>query len=208
MSKAVSKVRQSMRPHGFRGRVFGWFMDRVNAGAHRFALRRLDVQNSDSVLEIGFGTGRLVRKLAKTARNGFIAGVDPSDLMLQTAERRTKKFRKKGRVELRLSDASELPWPDATFDKAAALHSFQFWSNPDHDIAEVHRVLKPGGLLLLILRAHKKAGPKWLPNPISRSGQEIAGAFELLANGGFAETRIEGKAGSSAVLTARKAIGA
>ena len=65
-------------------------------------------------------------------------------------------------------------------------------------------IAEAGGLLLLILRAHKKAGPKWLPNPISRSGQEIAGAFELLANSGFGETRIEGKVGSSPVLTARK----
>ena len=208
MSKADGKLRQSMHPHGFHGRVFSWFMDRFNARAHKFALRRRDVQPTDSILEIGFGTGRLAKRLAKTARSGFVAGVDPSELMLQTAEKRTKKFRKKGRVELKLSEASALPWPDATFDKVAALHSFQFWSDPDHDIAEVHRVLKPGGLLLLILRAHRKAGPKWLPNHISRSGQEIAGAFELLANSGFSETRIEGKAGSSAVLTARKAGGA
>ena len=205
MSKAGGKLRQSMRPHGFWGRVFGWFMDRLNARAHKFALRRLEVQATDSILEIGFGTGRLVRKLAKAAREGFVAGVDPSELMLQTAEKRTKRFRKKGRVELRLSEASELPWSDATFDKAAALHSFQFWSDPDRDIAEVRRVLKPDGLLLLILRMHKKAGPKWLPNPISRSGQEIAGAFELLAGHEFGETRIEGKAGSSVVLTAKKA---
>jgi hypothetical protein len=68
----------------------------------------------------------------------------------------------------------------------------------------VWRVLKPGGLLLLILRAHRKAGPNWLPNPISRSGQEIAEAFQLLVNSGFSETRIEGKIGSSPVLTARK----
>jgi len=208
VSKTGGKLRQSMHPHGFWGRVFGWFMDRFNARAHKFALHRLDVQATDSILEIGFGTGRLARKLAKATRNGFVAGVDPSELMLQTAEKRTKRFRKKGRVELRLSEASELPWPDATFDKAAALHSFPYWTNPDHDIAEVNRVLKPGGLLLLILRVHKKAGPKWLPNPISRSGQEIAGAFQLLANSGFSETRIEGKAGSSAVLTARKAVDA
>ncbi|MGC9954472.1 MAG: class I SAM-dependent methyltransferase [Rhizomicrobium sp.] len=179
-------------------------MDRRNARAHDFALRRLDVHRTDTILEIGFGTGRLVRKIAKAAPEVLVGGVDPSELMLQTAEKRTKKFRKQGRVELRLGDASALPWPDSFFDKAAALHCFHFWNDPVHDIAEVRRVLKPGGLLLLILRAHKKAGPKWLPNPISRSGQEIAGAFELLANSGFSETRIEGKVGSSPVLTARK----
>ena len=199
-----SKVPQPMRPHGFWGGVFGWFMDRRNARAQEFALQRLDVHKTDTILEIGFGTGRLVRKLAKAAREGFVCGVDPSELMLRTAEKRTKKFRKKGLVELKLGDASALPWPDSHFDKAAALHCFHFWTDPVHDIAEVRRVLKPGGLLLLILRVHKKAGPKWLPNPISRSVQEIVGAFEWLANSGFGETRIEGTAGSSPVLTARK----
>ena len=199
-----SKIPQSMRPHGFWGGVFGWFMDRRNARAHEFALKRLDVQKTDTILEIGFGTGRLMRKMAKRAREGFVCGIDPSELMLRTAEKRTKRFRKKGRVDLKLGEAAALPWADAQFDKAAALHCFHFWNDPAHDIAEVRRVLKPGGLLLLILRAHKKAGPKWLPNPISRSGQEIVGAFQLLANNGFGETRIEGKAGSSPVLTARR----
>lgn len=200
----MAGVPQSLCPHGFWGRVFGWLMDRGNARAHDFALRRLDVRNTDTILEIGFGTGRLLRKMAKQAREGFVCGVDPSELMLHTAEKRTKKFRKNGHVELKLGKASALPWADAQFDKAAALHSFQFWENPAHDLAEVRRVLKPGGLLVLVLRARRKAGPKWLPNHISRSGQEIAGAFELLANGGFSETRIEGKVGSSPVLTARR----
>jgi ubiquinone/menaquinone biosynthesis C-methylase UbiE len=199
-----SNIPQSMRPHGFWGGVFGWFMDRRNARAHEFALKRLDVQKTDTILEIGFGTGRLVRKMAKQAREGYICGVDPSELMLKTAEKRTKKFCKQGRVELKLGEAAALPWADAQFDKAAALHCFHFWRDPWHDITEVCRVLKPGGLLLLILRAHRKAGPKWLPNPISRSGQEIAEAFQLLVNSGFSETRIEGKIGSSPVLTARK----
>ena len=198
------RVPQSMRPHGFVGRMVGWLMDRFNAKAQDSALKRLEVQPSDAVLEIGFGTGRLVRKIAKKAREGLVAGVDPSQLMLEKAERRTRRFRRKGRVELKLGEAAALPWPDACFDKAAALHSFQFWADPNHDVAEVRRVLKPGGLLVLVLRAHKGRGPKWLPNPVSRTDQEIAGVFQLLSAGGFRETRLEGKAGSSPMITARK----
>jgi ubiquinone/menaquinone biosynthesis C-methylase UbiE len=199
------KFPQVMQPHGFAGRITGWLMDRANARAHRQALHRLALQKTDTVLEIGFGTGRLARKMAKQTSEGFVCGVDPSQLMLETAEKRTKKFRKKGRIELKLADASSLPWADAQFDKVAALHSFQFWNDPKHDIAEIHRVMKPGGLLMLVLRARKRAGPKWLPNSISRSGQELIGAFQLLSEAGFRETRIEGKAGSSPVVTGRKA---
>jgi len=199
------RIRQAMQPHGFRGRVFGWLMDRFNARTQDCALHRLDVQPTDAILEIGFGTGRLLRKIAKKAKDGFVAGVDPSELMLQRAAKRTRRFRKKGRVELVLGDASALPWPDAHFDKVTALHCFQFWGDPAHDAAEVRRVLKPGGQFVLILRRHRKAGPKWLPNPISRTDQEIVGAFQLLSSCGFTETRIEGKAGSSPMITARRA---
>jgi len=168
-------------------------------------LRRLDVRPSDAVLEIGYGTGRLVRKLAKAACQGFVGGVDASALMRDKARKKTRNSRKLGRVDLKLGDASVLPWPDGQFDKAAALHCFQFWSDPVRALAEIRRVLRPGGLLLLVLRAHGKKPPKWLPNPISRSGQEIAVTLELLAESGFCETRLEGKAGSSPVITARKA---
>jgi ubiquinone/menaquinone biosynthesis C-methylase UbiE len=196
---------QAMRPHGFKGRVFGWFMDRRNARTQDFVLGRLDVRPLDRILEIGFGTGRLVRKLARKAHEGFICGIDPSELMLHKAEKRTRRFRKKGCVELRLGEAAALPWPDACFDKVAALHCFQFWADPEHDLAEVKRVLKPGGLLVLVLRRRRRAGPRWLPNPISRKGQEILGAFQLVSASGFKQTRIEGKAGSSPMITAVKA---
>jgi ubiquinone/menaquinone biosynthesis C-methylase UbiE len=198
-------IPQAMHPHGFKGRVFGWFMDRRNARAQDFVLGRLAVRPADRILEIGFGTGRLVRKLARSAREGFIGGIDPSELMLHRAERRTRRFLKRGRVDLRLGEAAALPWPDASFDKAVALHCFQFWADPEHDLAEVKRVLKPGGLLVLVLRRRRRAGPKWLPNPISRKGQEILGTFQLVSAAGFAQTRIEGKAGASPMITALKA---
>ncbi|MDE2182138.1 MAG: class I SAM-dependent methyltransferase [Alphaproteobacteria bacterium] len=197
------KIRQAQRPHGFWGRVFGKLMDFGNAKAHAFAVKRLEVRPDDRILEIGFGTGRVVKKAAKYAREGFIAGIDPSELMLERASKRSRRLIRKGRVELKLGDVSDLPWPDAHFDKVVALHSFQFWNDPQHDIAQVRRVLKPNGLLLLVLRQRRRP-PNWLPNPISRSRQEIAGTLQLLTEAGFRETRIEGKAGSSAVITARK----
>jgi ubiquinone/menaquinone biosynthesis C-methylase UbiE len=196
-------VPQAMRPHGFWGGVSGWMMDRSNASAQDAAFERLDVRSTDAVLEIGYGTGRLARKIAKAAPEGFLGGVDASSLMRAKAQAKTRKFRK--RVELKLGDASVLPWPDGTFDKAAALHSFQFWSDPVRALAEIRRVLKPGGLLVLVLQVHGRRPPKWLPNPVSRTRQEIANTLELLAENGFVGTRVDGKVGSSPVITARRA---
>ncbi len=197
---------QPMCPHGASGLVFGKLMDVLNRGAHAYALKRLSVSETDRIVEIGFGTGQLAGMLAKAARHGFVTGVDPSELMVETARARNAKYIKRGTLDLRLGTAAALPWPDADFDKAAALHSFQFWSDPLHDLAEVARVLRPGGLLVLILRAHDGSRPvDWLPNPLSRGQDEVAATIGALARTGFAAARAEGTVGSSPVVTARRA---
>lgn len=198
----MGAIPQGLRPHGFWGGVRGWFMDHRNAKAQDGALARLDLHSTDSVLEIGFGTGRLLRQIARQTAKGYVGGVEPSELMLHKGELKTWRMRKNGRVELKWGEAEHLPWPDAMFDKAAALHCFHLWADPARAIAEVRRVLKPGGLFVLVLRAGKRKGPKWLPNPISRMGNEVMGAYELVNAAGFTQARIEGAAGRSPMITA------
>lgn len=205
MPDKPAAIPQSMCPHGKTGRVFGWLMDLLNRSAHKCAVRRLNVQKTDTILEIGFGTGQLMRMLARKARKGLVAGVDPSELMVETAQKRNRKFIAKRIVEVRRGDASSLPWKDASFDKVAALHSFQFWNDPTRGLSEIARVLKPGGLLLLILRAHRGRDLSWLPNPASKDGRELAWLLDALPGLGFANVKLEGKVGSSAILTATRA---
>lgn len=201
----MGAIPQAVRPRGFWGGVRSWFMDRRNAEAFEAAFERLDVQPTDHVLEIGFGTGRLLRKIARTARQGYVGGVDPSELMLHKGEMRTWRFRADGRVEIKWGEASHLPWPDNTFDKVAALHCFHLWDDPARAMAEIRRVLKPGGLVVLVVRGSKRKGPNWLPNPISRMGQEVMGAYQLIGAAGFKQARLDGAAGRSPMITAVRA---
>lgn len=200
----MGAIPQGLRPHGFWGNVRCWFMDRRNAEAQISALARLNIEPTDFVLEIGFGTGRLLKQIAKKAPQGYVGGVEPSELMLHKGENRTWRFRKDGRVEIKWGIADALPWPDATFDKVAALHCFHLWEDPARAVAEVRRVLKPGGLFVLVLRNTKRKGPAWLPNPISRMGQEVMGAYQLINAAGFNAARIEGAAGKSPMITAAR----
>jgi ubiquinone/menaquinone biosynthesis C-methylase UbiE len=194
---------QAQRPHGFWGGVRAWLMDRRNAESYDATLARLDVRADEHILEIGFGTGRLLKKLARSTPAGYVAGLDPSELMLHKAENRTWRFRKDGRLELKWGEAEALPWPDQSFDKVAALDCFQFWPDPAKAMAEVRRVLKPGGLFVLVLRRRQRKGPKWLPNPISRMGQETMGAYQLVTAAGFT-ARIEGAAGKAPMIAATR----
>jgi ubiquinone/menaquinone biosynthesis C-methylase UbiE len=189
---------QPMEPHGPVGRVFGWIMERTNAARYRAAADRLP---SGDLLEIGFGTGALVERLLEKGATR-VAGVDPSALMVEVARKRNAGCA----VDLHLGDASNLPWPDASFDGVAALHSWQFWAPPEACLAEVQRVMRPGALLVLILR-HHGGSPKlqWLPNPVSRQVDEPQATVAALTDAGFANAAIVGNVGSSTIVTARRA---
>ncbi len=176
----------AMRPQGIAGRLFGVVMERLNAPAYRLALDMIAPFPTDAILEIGFGTGRLIELLLARAPDGRVAGVDPTPTMLDVARGRRAVRAAGARVDLRLGDASRLPWPDASFDAVAALHCFQFWTDPLASAREIGRVLRPNGRLVLILRTHSRDhAPAWLPNPISRTANEVEGARACLVAAGL-----------------------
>ena len=192
---------QPMEPHGLTGRLFGWVMEKMNAASYRAAQSRLPKGADAKLLEIGFGTGALVERLARGGA-ALVAGVDPSGLMVETAKKRTAGHTN---VDLRLGTAARLPWPDTHFDGAAALHSFQFWADPAACLAEVARVLKPGASLVLILR-HHGGGARfaWLPNPLSHLPDEPDAAVTAIGAAGYCDAVIAGTVGTSKIVTARR----
>lgn len=162
---------------------FGRIMEAMNAPAYLAAANDLPLEGA--VLEIGFGTGKLIELLLKRGRYQLVAGVDPTPAMVDFALKRSHVRQAGSRVDLRLGTAADLPWPERSFSVVLALHCFQFWPDPVGSMQEVRRVLGPDGVFRLVLRDHGNAPPAWLPNPISRSGDEIGGLCELLESSGF-----------------------
>lgn len=175
---------QPMLPSGFRGRIFGWLMERLAAGNYRWVIAQLRPILPKRYLEIGFGTGRLAEMVAKTFQPQRIAGVDPSELMLRTAARKLRRFRTNLTLDLALGDANALP--NGPFDAIVASHTFQFWSDPTATLARLGGLLAPGGRLVFVIRRHISSGVwDWIPNPITRSGDELGGLQAALAQAGF-----------------------
>jgi len=93
-----------------------------------------------------------------------------------------------GRAEVALASSAKIPHPDGRFDAALAVHVVYFWYEPLADLREIHRVLRPGGRLLLGYRPRDEETVAALPASVYalRSADEIE---RLLAESGFVEIR-------------------
>jgi ubiquinone/menaquinone biosynthesis C-methylase UbiE len=148
MKRPVFIARQSARPSGLVGKVIGG-INRETALLNDHAVNLLAPARMDRVLEIGFGHGRTIERIASVAASGRVCGLDVSEAMLNMAARRNRRGIAEGRVDLRVGDCATMPFPDASFDGALSVHTLYFWSDPTTCLREIRRVLKPEGRLVL-----------------------------------------------------------
>jgi SAM-dependent methyltransferase len=143
------RARQSRLPTGFWGRFAGRQMARLNQGLIEWTLEMLEIQSEDRVLEIGFGPGLGIQSAAQLASQGFVAGIELSDTMLEEASNLNASAIASGRIDLRLGEASALPYGEDEFDKTFAVNVLYFWERPLEPLSEIRRVLRPGGRIAL-----------------------------------------------------------
>lgn len=148
---------QFRQPAGFLGRFAGFFF-RVNLEGIDWTISRLELHTADHVLEIGFGSGYGIQQAARLVTQGRVAGLDFSHTMLQQAFKRNAGTITSGKVDLRLGDASALPYPDNTFNKVFATNVVYFWEDPARTLREIRRVMKPGGRLALYVISKEDLG--------------------------------------------------
>ena len=110
---------QFCQPTGFAGRFVG-FLFRMNREGVDWTISLLEIQPTDHVLEIGFGSGHGIASAAKLASQGWVAGVDFSATMLRQATRRIAGAIGACRIELKVGDANTLPYSDNRFNKVFA----------------------------------------------------------------------------------------
>lgn len=109
------------------------------------------------VLDCGVGTGTLSRALMRFIPFPVrLDAIDISSRMLERAERNLRSSRHD--VWLRQGDARDLPYDEAVFDLVICGHMLEHLANPVPALAEMTRVLKPGGLLVLCVTPNSALG--------------------------------------------------
>ncbi|GBE54660.1 demethylmenaquinone methyltransferase [archaeon BMS3Bbin15] len=116
------------------------------------ALKFLDVQEGEIVLEIGFGTGFTLVEIAKSVGERSKAyGIDVTHEMVELAKERLKREELAGRVELSEGDARNMPYEDNMFDAVYMVGVLELFDTPDIPkvLKDIKRVLKPDGRLVV-----------------------------------------------------------
>jgi ubiquinone/menaquinone biosynthesis C-methylase UbiE len=192
---------QYRRPSGLLGRWIGRKMAQQHVPENEWTVGLLNAQPTDHILEVGFGPGLAVEQLARTVTHGHIAGVDFSRTMVGAARKRNARAVREGRVDLRFGDAASLPFAAVEFDKAFSIHSIYFWPDPNRALAEIYRVLKPGGLLALTILPTEKWGGDDPTKPLGTPECKPYSGLDLqlmLRDAGFSTSRIEADSGLGA----------
>ena len=140
---------------GFLGLLGGLTMTFGRGRSTRLIADLAEVGSGDRVVDVGCGPGRFLREAAE--RGATAVGVDPSSQMRRLATWRTPASL---RDAIRVTDgtAERLPLEDGEATVAWAVASFHHWADPDAGLAELRRVLRPAGRLLIAERLARPGG--------------------------------------------------
>lgn len=125
-----------------RGYDTPWIQRRFYQPAQDAIIEELADRGSRRILDVGCGTGILTARIQSTLSTDDVSGVDPSEGMLANARRRSSA------VNWLNGAAEHLPLPDGAVDAVTSSTAFHFFDQPAA-LAEFHRVLAPGGIVVI-----------------------------------------------------------
>ncbi len=120
------------------------------------------LQDRGEAVDLGCGAGQLVLELAQQAPGLHVTGIDLSDKLLADARQSAQQAGLGERVDFRLGNVEEIPFPDRSLDLAISTMSLHHWANPVKVLDEVERVLKPGGAFYIFDLRRDMAPPFYL----------------------------------------------
>ena len=139
----------------------GESMERGHRPVGEQAIARMRISPDARVLDVGCGSGWATRMLAEYAFNGRVTGIDISDEMIRVARESSQS---QTNVDFEIASTEQLPFNNNEFSYAFSMESLYYYRNIPKALKEIHRVLKPGGLLVAVVDLYweNEATHQWI----------------------------------------------
>jgi SAM-dependent methyltransferase len=178
------------------GRFGSWVNSALNRPSYRLIASELRLTAEDELLDVACGSGEFLAVHGARARR--VAGIDLSAEKAELARQRLAERIAAGTAEVVRGDAAAMPWADGSFSAVSCNDAFPFFPAPERLLAEVFRVLRPGGRMVVQIGMRWPNGvPKHLPHPVAHFDvADEAAVRKLVEQAGFGKVSISyGKVG-------------
>ncbi len=115
-------------------------------------LEKMRLATTDTVLDVGCGSGWLSRRLSQLVPEGRVIGMDISDEMIRLARRTSQEFEN---LMFVMGEVGEIPWDTNFFSQTISIESSYYWPDPAAGIKELFRVMRPGGRIWILINYYK-----------------------------------------------------
>ena len=143
-------VSQTRKPEGFLGKMMVNGMNGGHAKMADWGISHLKTIVPKEIIDIGCGGGRNAGELLKKYPDARLTAIDYSEVSVQKASVYNDEEIKKGRCVVEHGDVSALTLPEEMFDLATAFETIYFWPGLEKCFSEVVKVLKPGGVFMIV----------------------------------------------------------
>ena len=140
---------QCRKPIGEDGRKVLARMNEHHVPLWEFCLERLPASVDGRILDVGCGGGGFLRRLSGRYPDAGFAGVDISEDSLAVTREMNENLMGSRRLDLQLASVDDLPFGDGSFDMVTAMETYFFWPDFASGVAEISRVMSPGGVLAI-----------------------------------------------------------
>jgi ubiquinone/menaquinone biosynthesis C-methylase UbiE len=141
---------QYQRPMGRLGKLVATMMNQHHEDLTLWGLAKVTIDSHYVILDVGCGGGKTITRLSQLTPHGKVYGIDYSVDMVKFSKKINKLLIAQNRVEIIEGSVEKISFEDNFFDLVTAIETYYFWSNLLVAFKEIHRVLKPGGRLLLV----------------------------------------------------------
>lgn len=147
----MTETKSMRKAYAFFAPVYDLFFGRVLEPGRRSAILLTDPKPGERILEVGVGTGL---SLASYPDYVKVTGIDLAPAMLSKAQAQVDRRGLRHVEALEAMDATQMRYPDHCFDKVICMYVVSVVPNPGKVLAEMRRVCKPGGKLVIVNHFH------------------------------------------------------